>query len=52
MKKLVVFGALLLTLSLALDAQARPRCRRCRGCCLTVSMDSASEAPESLANGK
>lgn len=53
MKKLVVFGAILLTLALALDAQARPRCRRCRGggCC-AVSVENVNETAESMIGGK
>jgi|GEM_PF-6192793 len=54
MKKLAVFGALLLTLALALDAQARPR--RCRGgcrggSCCAMSVENAGEATLSLASG-
>jgi hypothetical protein len=51
MKKVVVFGALLLTLAMALDAQARPRCRRCRGCC-AVSVENVNETAESMIGGK
>ena len=51
MKKVVVFGAILLTLALALDAQARPRCRRCRGCC-AVSVENVNETAESMIGGK
>lgn len=51
MKKLAVFGALVLTLALAFDAQARPRCRRCRACC-AISTDTASEATVLPVSGK
>jgi hypothetical protein len=51
MKKVVVFGAILLTLALALDAQARPRCRRCRGGCCAVSVENVNESAESMIGG-
>jgi len=53
MKKVVVLGALLLTLAMALDAQARPRCRRCRGgSCCTLAVENVNDSTESMVGGK